>query len=77
MKSEKFDPKHIRHITDILERKLDYKKNVHLIDIYPKHENYDIFFTNSFTMNPKKTSLMVKAGYKRTLEVFKHHEFES
>ncbi len=77
MRSNKFDETHRRHITSILERKLNYKSNVHLIDIYPKHENFDIFFTNSFSLNPKKTSLLMKQGYKRTLEIFKNHEFEA
>lgn len=77
MKSNKMDTKHRKQITEILERKLNYKSNVHLVDIYPKHENYDIFFTNSFSLSPEKTSRMVKAGYKRTLEIFKHHEWES
>ncbi|EQC43583.1 patatin-like phospholipase family protein [Bacteriovorax sp. Seq25_V] len=77
MKTHKFDEKHRRQIGAILERKLNYNPNVHLIDIYPKHEHFDIFFTNSFSLDPKRTSLMVKAGYKRTLEIFRNHEFEA
>jgi predicted acylesterase/phospholipase RssA len=77
MKSNKFDEIHRRHITSILERKLNYRQGVHLIDIYPKHENFDLFFMNSFSLNPEKTSKLVKAGYKRTLEIFKHHEWEA
>lgn len=77
MKSNRFDEIHRKQLLSILERKLDYKSNVHLIDIFPKHEQYKIFFRNSFSLNPKKTSELVAAGYKRTMEVFRNHEWES
>src|SRR5690606_5253202 len=37
MRSHKFDEKHRKKLTGILERKLHYSPNVHMIDIYPKH----------------------------------------
>jgi predicted acylesterase/phospholipase RssA len=77
LKSNKFDDKHRRQLTSILERKLDYKPNVHMVDIYPRHEDYKLFFRNSFSLNSDKTSEMVSAGYKRTINIFKRHEWES
>ncbi len=77
MTSEKFSNSQRQKLVSILERKLDYKKNVHLIDIYPKHENYKTFFRNSFSLNPERTSELVTAGYKRTIEIFRKHEWES
>lgn len=77
MKSNKFTEKQRQDILGILESKLHYRPNVHLIDIYPKHDNYKAFFSNSFSLNPKKTSQAVSMGYKRTMEIFKHHEWES
>ncbi|WP_372653538.1 patatin-like phospholipase family protein [Halobacteriovorax sp.] len=77
LKSNKFDEKHRKQLTSILERKLSYKPNVHMIDIYPKHDDYKLFFRNSFSLNPDKTSEMVSAGYKRTINIFKRHEWES
>lgn len=71
----KFSEAHIRNLTSILERKLFYKQNVKLIDIYPKHDNYRTFFRNSFSLNPAKTSELVTAGYKRTIEVFRQHQW--
>ena len=76
MKDNKFSEVHRKKITSIIETKLNYKPNVQLIDIYPRHDNFDLFFTNSFSLNPKKTSKMVKAGYKRTLEVFRGYDFD-
>ena len=49
MKKEKFSTRHRKGILSILERKLNTNPNIKLIDIYPKHQNYNIFFTNSFS----------------------------
>jgi predicted acylesterase/phospholipase RssA len=77
MRANKFPNVHRKRLASILERKLSYKKNVHFIDIFPKHDNYKIFFQNSFSLNSKKMSKLVAMGHKRTMEVFKHHEWES
>ncbi len=77
MRNQKFDEKHRRKLTAILERKLHFNPNVHMIDIYPKHNNYRTFFKNSFSLNPQKLSEVVTSGYKRTMEVFRNHEWES
>lgn len=75
LKTNKFSEKHRRNILSILERKLNFKANVKLIDIYPTHDNYKIFFKNSFSLNADKNSEIVSAGFKRTMEVFKDLEF--
>ncbi len=75
LKDNKFSVEHEQNLLSILERKLHYKPKVKLIDIYPKHENYRTFFRNSFSLNPQKTSELVTAGYKRTFEVFRKHEW--
>mgnify|MGYP003641159591 CR=1 FL=1 len=77
MRTNKFDEKHRKKLTGILERKLHFNPNVHMIDIYPKHTNYRTFFKNSFSLNPDKLSEVVSSGYKRTMEVFRHHEWEN
>jgi hypothetical protein len=77
MNQNDFSQIHRSKILSILERKLNYKSNVHLIDISPRHDDYKLFFASSFSLSPKNSSQMVKAGYKRTIEVFKNHEWES
>lgn len=77
MLSEKFNPKHRKRITSILERKLHYNSNVRMVDIFPTHDNYKVFMRNSFSLDPKKTSEIVSAGYKRTMQIFKNQEWES
>jgi len=75
MKSENFTERHRREILAILERKLNFKKNVKLIDIYPDHQDYKLFFGNSFSLNPKVAAHTVKAGYKKTMQVLSQPEF--
>ncbi|MBL6988963.1 MAG: patatin-like phospholipase family protein [Bacteriovoracaceae bacterium] len=77
LKENKFSPSKRSELVSILETKLDHKSNVHLIDIFPKHHNYKVFFRGPCTLNPNKTSEIVTCGYKRTLEIFRHHEWES
>lgn len=77
MSQNNFTQNHRRNILSILERKLNFNPKVHLIDIYPKHENYKVFFNNSFSLDPDKNSKIVSAGYKRTMEVFHDHEWEN
>ena len=71
MNDQKFSKTDITNLTAILEKKLDFKKDVNFIDIFPKPENYRVFFKNSFSLNPNKMSDLVTLGYKKTLEVLK------
>jgi predicted acylesterase/phospholipase RssA len=76
MDREKLDSKHKEQVIDIIERKLNYDKNVRFIDICPRHDQYKVFLSNSFSLDPKKASELVRAGYKRTIDVFKKLEKE-
>ena len=69
MKDNNFDKVHIRNIQDLLEQKLNVKKNVKLIDIAPDHDDYKFFMSNSFSLSPKNAAHSVRAGYKKTMQV--------
>ena len=71
----KFSKTHQKKIISILERKLDYNPHIKLIDIYPKHNDYQIFFKNSFSLNPNNMSEVVRLGFRRTVEVFRNREW--
>lgn len=75
MKQEKFSNSHRRDILAILERKLNINPNVKLIDIFPDHDDYKLFFANAFSLNPKTASHAVKAGYKKAMKVLSQPEF--
>lgn len=75
MKQEKFSNAHRRDILAILERKLNVNPNVKLIDIFPDHSDYRLFFGNSFSLNQKSASHAVKAGYKKAMQVLSQSEY--
>jgi predicted acylesterase/phospholipase RssA len=75
MKEEKFSTKHTRDILSILERKLNVKKNVKLVDICPDPHDYKLFFANSFSLNPNVAAHTVKSGYKKAMQVLSDPEF--
>lgn len=75
MKSEKFSNAHRRDILAILERKLNVNPNVKLIDIYPDHHDYKLFFANSFSLNPDGAAHAVKSGYKKAMQILSEPEF--
>jgi predicted acylesterase/phospholipase RssA len=75
MKQEKFANAHRRDILAILERKLNVNTKVKLIDIYPDHNDYKLFFSNAFSLNPDVAAHTVKSGYKRAMQILSDPEF--
>lgn len=69
MKMEKFSQAHRREIMAILQRKLNVNPKVKLIDIFPSHHDYKLFFANSFSLNSKVSAHAVEAGYKRAMQI--------
>ena len=56
MKKEKFANVHRRELMAILERKLNINPKVKLIDIFPDHHDYKLFFANSFSLKLKMST---------------------
>ena len=71
LKDQSFSDVHRKELVEIIERKLNHKRNIKLIDIYPDHENYKLFFRNSFSLSSDNTQELIDAGYKKTIKVFK------
>ncbi len=70
MKTENFSERHSKEIIRILESKLSYKGNLKFIDIYPDHKDYRTFFTNQFSLESDAMALVIRQGYKKTMQVF-------
>lgn len=77
LKANKFSSDDTKKLTGILERKLNFNPNIHFVDIFPKHDNFNFFFKNPFSLNPQKMRELVRLGHQRTIEVFKNQESES
>lgn len=74
LKTEKFSESQRRKLLSILEIKLNHRSGVTLIDIYPKHRDHKVFFSSTFSLNPKVCSIAMKMAYKRTMDVFRNKE---
>ncbi len=77
MKHHNFENRHRIKLLAILEKKLNYDPNVHFIDIYPKPNEYNVFFHNSFTLNPQKNLELIRLAYQRTIEIFTNKEWNN
>ncbi len=69
MKAERLPESQRRNLMAILQRKLQVNPKVRLIDIFPDHDDYKMFFGNHFTLSPKTAGHAVEAGYKKTMQV--------
>ena len=74
MRNNNFTDNHRKQLVNILERKLDFKPKIMLVDVFPRHDDFKFFFRNSFSLNPQNTSEIVTAAYERTLDIFKNLE---
>ena len=74
MKKEKFANIHRRELMAILERKLNINPKVKLIDIFPDHHDYKLFFANSFSLNSKVSAHAVEAGVRVAVVAGDDHE---
>lgn len=66
---QKIKESHRKKLLNILEIKLNYKKDIKYIDIFPKTDDTKFFFTNLLSLSQKNIELVVQLARKRTLEV--------
>lgn len=76
LKNENFPSEKINTVMEMIETQLYFKRNVKLIDIFPKPNNYKMFLSSFFSLNPETNLMAIKMGHRRTLEVFKNREWE-
>lgn len=76
MESNNISYIHQEKIISIISRKLNFDPKIKLIDIYPDHDDHQTFFKSSFSLDPKISSQIVQAGYKRTLSIFEQQLWE-
>lgn len=67
---------HVDQILNILEGELHQKRDIDLIPIHPDPTDTKTFLAEHFTLNPKKLTEIVKAGYKAGMTALSRYEFE-
>ena len=67
---------HMDQIMKILETELHQKRDIDLIPMHPDPGDTKTFLAEHFTLNPKKLTEIVKAGYKAGMSRLSQYDFE-
>lgn len=67
---------HAEAIMQILEKELNQKRDIDIIPIHPDPSDTKTFLAEHLTLNPKKLSDVVKAGYKAGMTALSKVEFD-
>jgi predicted acylesterase/phospholipase RssA len=76
-KSANLNDEHTLQIMTILETELHHNRDIDLIQIHPDPSDTNTFLAEHFTLNPRKLTEMVKAGYRAGMARLSEYEFES
>jgi hypothetical protein len=63
-------------ILSILERELNQSRDLDIIPIHPDPSDTRTFMAEHFTLNPRRLTEIVKAGYKAGMKTLSRFEFE-
>jgi predicted acylesterase/phospholipase RssA len=62
-------------ICQIIEKELNFRKEVNTIYIHPNPEDSHMFFGEHFTLSPKKMTEIVKTGFRAAIDTLRKYEF--
>jgi predicted acylesterase/phospholipase RssA len=74
-KSEGIPHSQREKICEILEVQLSHRKDVDYIYIHPSPTDTHLFFGEHFSLSPKKTSDIVKSGFRAAIEALRKYQF--
>lgn len=63
-----------QELLNIYSKKLNYRKEVDYIYISPRAQNYEMFFVDHFSLNPKILERIVRIGFKSGIGVLRHYQ---
>lgn len=71
MREKGLGDEHIEKLTDILTSKTGFKPAVDYIYIHPTPQDYEFFFYDHFSLNPKVLSGIVRTGFKSAMNTLR------
>ncbi|HMN67904.1 MAG TPA: patatin-like phospholipase family protein [Bdellovibrionales bacterium] len=71
MRERKIDEEHITKLTDILITRTHFNPAVDYIYIHPRPQDYEFFFYDHFSLNPKVLSGIVRTGFKSAMNTLR------
>ncbi len=66
-KSNSLDSEHRDKLINLLKEKTKFRSEVEYIDIKPRPQNYEMFFADHFSLNPKALESALKIGFKSAI----------
>lgn len=54
--------------------RIQYRPEVDYVYIHPRPQDYEMFFVDHFSLNPKILARIVRIGFKSAINVLRHHE---
>lgn len=61
-------------ILEIIRKKVNFRPEVDYIYIHPRAQDYEMFFVDHFSLNPKILERIVRIGFKSALSVLRRYE---
>lgn len=61
-------------LLSIIEERADYRPDVDYLYIHPNPHDYEMFFADHFSLNPKILSRIVQTGFRSTINVLRKHD---
>lgn len=73
-KDQSLPDTHREKVLEIIRNKVNFKPDVDYVYIHPRPQNYEMFFVDHFSLNPKILERIVKIGFKSALNVLRRYE---
>lgn len=71
MREQKMPEEHITKLTEILAQRANFNPNVDYIYIHPRPQDYEFFFYDHFSLNPKVLTGIVRTGFKSAMNTLR------
>lgn len=73
LKQAQVDPVHRTRILEIIEKRVNFKPNVDYMYIHPRPQNYEMFFVDHFSLNPKIMARIARIGFKSAISTMRNY----
>lgn len=73
-KQKQLPEEDMHKLLDIIEQRADYRPDVDYLYIHPNPHDYEMFFADHFSLNPKILSKIVQTGFRSAINVLRKHD---
>jgi len=73
-KQSQLPEEHREKILEIIRQKVNYKPNVDFLYIHPRPQDYEMFFADHFSLNPKILEKVLRIGFKSAISQLRAYD---